>query len=430
VKKGLIAAGVVVVLALIVFASMRGKGREKGKEVYAEPARRSGISKVVKATGQIDPRVKVNISAHVVAKITRLFVVEGQEVKAGQPFLELEREAFSAERDRNAAALEMSESQRRQAEVDLADARLQLERTKKLAEQGIASRERLDAAELAERSARLRLEQSREAIRQARAGLDRAQDELRKTTLYAPISGRVITLQAKEGEVVVSGTMNNPASIIATVADLSELLVEVDVDETDVVDVEVGQQVQVQVDAVPDRKYTGRVVEIGSSGFSRPQQPDVTLFKVKVLLADPDRRLRPGMSARAEISVATHADAVVVPVQAVVYRPPVGPDGKPREDEEEIKVAFVIADGKAEQRPVQVGIADPTHVEIVAGLAAGDQVISGPHRILKALQPGDAVRVVDEKAGKSGRRGASDDDDENEDGDGDAAAGEDEDEGG
>jgi HlyD family secretion protein len=412
VKKALIAAGVVAVLALVLVASLRGKGREKGKEIYAEPAARSGISKVVKATGQVDPRVKVNISAHVVAKISRLFVVEGQEVQAGQPFLELEKEVFSAERDRNQAALQIAESQRRQAEVDLADAELQLARTRRLVGEGITSTERLEAAELQERSARLRLEQSREAIRQARAGLERAQDELRKTTLYAPISGRVIALQAKEGEVVVSGTMNNPASIIATVADLSELLVEIDVDETDVVDVEVGQAVQVMVDAIAGQRYHGTVVEIGSSGFSRPQQPDVTFFKVKVLLSDPDRRLRPGMSARAEVEVATHPEALVVPVQAVVYRHPLGSGGAAREDEEEIQVALAVVDGKVDQRPVTVGIADPTHVEIVSGLEPGEPVITGPHRILRNLQHGDRVRVVDEDAKKKTGRASENGDDQ------------------
>lgn len=395
-KKGLVVTGVVLVLALVLFTSLRGSGREKGKEVYAEAVTQRAISKAVKATGQIDPRVKVNISAHVIAKIARLHVVEGQEVAAGQPFLELEKEAFVAERDRQQAALDIALSQQRQAEVDLADAELQLERTRKLAAEGIAPQERLDAAQLAARSARLRLEQAVEAIRQARAGLARAEDELRKTTIYSPINGRVISLQAKEGEVVVSGTMNNPASIIATVADLSELLAEVDVDETDVVDVEVGQPVTVTVDAIPEQTYHGRVVEIGSSGFSRPTQPDVTFFKVKVLLEDPDRRLRPGMSARAEIEVATHPQALVAPVQSVVYRLPLGPDGEPQEDQEEIKVAFVVEDGRAVQRPVEDGIADPTHVELLSGVEAGELVVTGPHRVLRDLKHGDRVRVIEE----------------------------------
>jgi HlyD family secretion protein len=415
VKKGLIIAGVVLVLALVLFGSLRAKGGEKGKEVHAEPAAQRGISKIVKATGQVDPRIKVNISAHVVAKISRLYVVEGQEVEAGQPFLELEKESFAADRDRALAALEIATSQRRQAEVDLADAEVQLARTRKLAGEGITSAEQMEAAELRARSARLQLEQADEAISQARAGLTRAADELRKTTLYSPISGRVIALTAKEGEVVVSGTMNNPASVIATVADLSELLVEVEVDETDIVDVQVGQEAEVQVDAVPDRKYHGRVVEIGSSGYSRPQQPDVTFFKVKVLLADPDERLRPGMSARAEIQVATHPQALVVPVQSVVYRPPLDAAGKPQEDAEEVQVVFVVDGGKAVQRSVDVGIADATHVELLSGTKAGDTVITGPHRVLRDLGPGDAVRVAKKKEEEEKeRRGGGDEEDQDE----------------
>ena len=411
-KKGLIAAAVVILLGFVLWTSMRGGSRHKGKEVYAEPAQRREISQVVKATGQVDPRIKVNISAHVIAKISRLFVVEGQEVKAGQPFLELEKYAFSAERDRASSALQIASAQRRRAQVELSNAELQLKRQKALVEQGIASRDDLDQAELRERSARLQVEQAGDSIREAQAGLERAQEELRKTVIYAPISGRVIALAAKEGEVVVSGTMNNPASIIATVADLSELLIEIDVDETDIVDVALGQPADVKVDAIPSRDYHGKVVEIGSSGFERPGQADVTYFKVKILVTDPDQRLRPGMSARAEIRVAVHPQALVVPVESVVYRPPLGADGKPKEGDEEIKVVFVFDQGKAVQRPVTVGIADATHVELVNGVKDGEQAITGPHRILKDLEQGDAVKVAADK-GKSGKtKGGGDDDDD------------------
>jgi len=415
-KKGLIVAAVVVVLALVLWGSMSGGSSHKGKEIYAEAAQRRDISQIVKATGQIDPRVKVNISAHVVAKIARLFVVEGQDVKAGQPFLELEQQVFTAERDRAAATVEMARSQRRQAEVERADADFQLERQKNLVEQGIASHDRLEAAQLRARSAKLQVEQAGEAISQATATLDRAKDDLHKTTIYAPISGRVITLQAKEGEVVVSGTMNNPASIIATVADLSELLAEVDVDETDIVNVQVGQPAEVTVDAVPDHRYHGRVVEIGSSGYSRPQQPDVTFFKVKILLADPDKSLRPGMSARAEIRVATHPQALVVPVEAVVFRKPLDAKGKAKEGEEEVKVAFTVEKGKAVQHAVQTGIADATHVEIVSGIAPTAQVVTGPHRIVKTLDSGDAVQVQkpDQAKKEKGAKKGSDEDEEKE----------------
>src|SRR4029078_1888273 len=159
---------------------------------------------------------------------------------------------------------------------------------------------------LQEDSARLSLEDAQEGVRQARASLVKARDDLAKTVIYSPLSGRVIKLNAEEGEVVVSGTMNNPGSVIATIADLSEILAKVDVDETEVVDVAVGQSAVLKVDALPRREYHGRVVEVGSSGTRRAAQPDVHFLEVKVLLADADEALRPGMSVRAEISAATH----------------------------------------------------------------------------------------------------------------------------
>lgn len=419
-KKALIAVAVVAVLGFVLWTSLRGGSRHKGKEVYAEAAPRREISQVVKATGQVDPRIKVNISAHVIAKISKLFVVEGQEVKAGQPFLELEKYAFSAERDRAASALQIASAQRRRAQVELGNAELQLKRQKALVEQGIASRDDLDQAELRERSARLAVEQAGDSIGEARSSLDRAQEDLRKTTIYSPISGRVIALTAKEGEVVVSGTMNNPASIIATVADLSELLVEVDVDETDIVDVALNQSADVKVDAIPDRAYHGKVVEIGSSGYERPAQPDVTFFKVKILLTDPDVKLRPGMSARAEVKVAVHEQALVVPVEAVVYRRPLGPDGKPLKEgaagaDEEVKVAFVVDKGKAVQRRVTLGIADATHVEVTGGIKPGDVVINGPHRVLKDLQNGDAVQVSKKGKETAAKKKGDEDEDKSKD---------------
>ena len=221
----------------------------------------------------------------------------------------------------------------------------------------------------------------------------------------------MIELNAEEGEVVVSGTMNNAASVIGVVADLSEILAEVDVDETEIVYVEMGQPVTILVDALTDVEYTARVVEIGSSGFSRPQQPDVTFFKVKALLDDPDDRLRPGMSARAEIGITTHEEALVVPIQAVANRLPLDEEGESLDDEEEIEVVFVIDENdEARQTPVETGIADATHIEILSGLEPDDTVVTGPYRTLKKLADGELVKVRDE--------GDGDDEDEEDDEDG------------
>lgn len=423
-KKGLIAAGVVAVLALIVWASLRGQRRETGVEVDVEPAERRQISRLVKSSGVVDPRVKVNLSAHVVGKIEQLLVEEGQAVEAGDPVLVLERQAFLSASQDWQARLRQARLDVEQARVDLADAELRLSRSERLADQGVVSREDLDASRLAATGAGIRLQRSEEAVRQAAANLDKARDDLAKTTVFSPLGGRVITLNAEVGETVYPATMNNPASVVATIADLSEVLAVIDVDETEVVYVELGQAAELLVDALPDRTYRGRVVEIGSSGFSRPDQPDVTFFSVKVLFVEPDPALRPGMSVRAEVITAAHGDALVVPIQSVVERPPLAPagaveaaDGARDDDEaEEVQVVFVVEDGEARQRPVETGLSDETHVEIVAGLEAGEAVVAGPYRTLRDLDDGDAVRVEENETRR--RRGGGEDDEEEAEADG------------
>jgi HlyD family secretion protein len=414
VKRVLIGAGVILALAAIVFLSIKGGRRDRGVRVYVEPVVKRHIERIVKATGEIDPRVKVNLSAHVVGKIEELYVEEGDRIEAGQPFLRLEREAFLAVRDRAKADLEIARSRVRQAEITLADADLKLQRARRLNDEQIGSQADLEAAELNYRSQELAGEQAREAVLQAQAALDKAEDDLYKTTIYAPLSGRVTALNAEEGEVVVSGTMNNPGSVIGTISDLSEILAEVDVDETEVAFVEVGQSATLTVDALPDHEFTGKVVEIGSSGFQRPTNPDVTYFKTKILLDAPDPALRPGMSARVEIVTAVADDALVVPVQCVVDRPPVKPEAaaegeeaapdEPKEAsapiaDEEIEVVFVVVDGKAEQRAVDTGLSDITHVQILSGVNEGESVVTGPYRSLKDLDNGDAVRPRDKGEG-------------------------------
>lgn len=405
-KKALAVVAAVAVLGLIVWASLRGRGGEKGVEVDVEAAERRPIARLVKASGVVDPRLKVNLSAHVVGRIERLFVEEGQTVDAGDPVLVIERQAFLSAAEDWEARLRQARVEVEQARVDLADAGLRLSRSERLAEQGVVSREDLEAARLRADSARLTLRRAEESVRAAAANLAKARDDLAKTTVYSPLGGRVIALNAEVGETVYPATMNNPASVVATIADLSEVLAEIDVDETEVVYVALGQEGELLVDALPDRRYRGRVVEIGSSGFSRADQPDVTFFKVKLLFLDADPALLPGMSVRAEIVTAAHADALVVPIQAVVERPPAGPDGEPDEDAEEVQVVFVIADGEARQTPVETGLSDETHVEITSGLEPGTRVIAGPYRTLRDLDHGDAVR--EQRDDRRRRRGGGD----------------------
>jgi len=389
-KKFLIGTVVVLALAGIVFASIRAQGRGKGVSVYADKVERRDLAQIVKSTGELQPRIQVNISAHVIGKIDRLYVQEGDTIKKGQPFLRLEQQAFIAQRDQWAAQLSSARTAVRQAEVSLADSRVKLSRSQRLKSEGITTQQDLEGATLAEASARLQLDAARETVHQMQANVVKAQDDLTKTTIYSPLNGRVITLNAKEGEVVVSGTMNNPGSVIGIIADMAEINAEVDVDETEIVNVKLGQRAIVRVDALPGKEYLGKVVEVGSSGYNRANQPDVTFFKVKVLLDKPDENLRARMSVRAEIQTAAQANSLVVPIQAVVERDPLDDktgDAKP------VKVVFVIENGKAHQRAVRTGLSDETRVELTSGAKAGEQVVTGPYRILRDLKDGDPVQV-------------------------------------
>jgi HlyD family secretion protein len=414
-KRALIVVGVLLVLGSIVYFSIRSSRQEKGVKIYAEEVVRREISQVVKASGAIDPRVKVNISAHVVGKIEKLYVDEGDAIQKGQPFLTLEREAYLSERDRWAAQLRRARGDVRQAEVALADTRHKLARAGRLEQEGIVSSESLEGSQLQARQAELRLADAREAVIQAQANLEKAEDDLAKTTLYAPISGRVINLTAEEGEVVVSGTMNNPGSVIGIIADLSEILANVDVDETEIVHVKPGQKATLEVDAVPGRTYHGTVVKVGSSGTTRPQQPDVTFYDVEILLDAADaaeESLRPGMSVRAEILTRAQADTLVAPIQAVLQRSIAG-GSDDKGNERDAEVVFVVEAGKARQREVRTGLSDETHVELLSGVKAGEQVVTGPYRALRDLDDGDAIQIDQPRAkGKNDAGGAGDAGDE------------------
>lgn len=401
-KPLLIGAGAVVVAIVLILSIRAGKG-DKGTKVYAAKAERKPIARTVKASGQVDPRVKVNLSAHVIGKIEKLFVKEGDLVVAGQPFLQLEQQAYLAARNASAAQLEIQRSRLRQAEIALSDAQLKHQRMERLVSDKIASTEQREATALQLSAAQQQLEQARQSLTQAEAELSRTADDLRKTTIHAPLAGKVIALNAEEGEVVVSGTMNFAGSVIGTIADLSEILVEVDVDENEIVFVRDQQTARILVDAIGERDYAGRVVEIGSSGYTKPAQPDVTFFKVKVLFDQPDAALLPGMSARAEIRTEAKTDAVVVPIQAVVERKPLDDKGKVEEDEDEVDVVFAIEAGKAVQKAVKTGISDATNVELVSGIDEGTEVVSGPYRAVKVLKNGEAVKVTKEGEAESER---------------------------
>jgi HlyD family secretion protein len=393
-KKALIVIGAIVVLALVVWASLRESG-PRGTEVEVQAAELRTVSSRVKATGEITPEKRVEISAKVVGEIINLPVVEGQEVRAGQLLLEIERELYEAARNQARAALRQAEVSVKRQDVQIADARRNMRRTKELIADGLVSQEALDAAQLALDTAIVELEAQQYAVEQYRSALQRTEDDLARTTIRSPMDGTLIQLNAEQGETVVPGTTNLPGSVIMTIADMSVLLAEVEVSEVDVVNVALGQKAEVKVDALGTEPQKGRVVEIATSGRRDPTQGTIR-FNVKVALEDPDPALRPAMTAKVDILTATSEDALTVPIQAVVTRK-VDKEGEEvtgsaAKGIEESDVVYLIEDGEASAVVVETGISDELHVEIVDGLAEGQEVIIGPYRTLKNLHAGDAVK--------------------------------------
>jgi HlyD family secretion protein len=402
-KRALIIGAAAILLAIIIFASIYGGG-EKGEKVYVEPARARKIESLVTAPGQIDPKVKVNISAHVIGKIEKLYFLEGATVRKGQKIVELEKPAFIAQRDRARAELSNRRIEVIRARAQLNNAQLVYKRAQSLQQQGIQAQELFDRAQLELENARAASHSAEEGVRQAEATLIQAETDLSRTTNVSPIDGKVVQLNAHEGEVVITGTMNNPGSVIAVIADLSEILVEAEVGETEVVAIRPGQPARIKVDAVPEKEYRGHVTEIGSSAAVRQGAgAGIRYFKVKVGIDDADERLRPGMTSQVSIVTSTAPGAVSVPIQSVVERVPGAKKGEEEDqDAPKKKYVFAVRDGKAKMVEVSTGISDATHVAIVSGIKLGEPVVTGPFRTLTKLHDGDSVTVTkEEKKSKS-----------------------------
>jgi HlyD family secretion protein len=398
-KKPLIVIGVLVVLALVLWASMQDSG-PRGTEVEVRAAELRTVSSRVKATGEITPERRVEISAKVVGEIINLPVVEGQEVKDGQLLLEIERDLYEAGRDQARAAYRQAQVSVRRQEVQLADAHRNMKRTRELISDGLVSQEALDAAQLALDTAQVELEAQQHTVDQYRSALKRAEDDLARTTIRSPMDGTLIQLNAEQGETVVPGSTNLPGSVIMTIADMSVLLAEVEVSEVDVVNVALDQEAEVRVDALGTEPQKGHVVEIATSGRRDPSQGTIR-FRVKVALDDPDPSLRPAMTAKVDILTATSEDTITAPIQAVVKRKldAQGEEvtGSAAKGIDESDVVYVIDGTESAVRVVKTGISDELYVEIVDGLADGEEVITGPYRTLKKMKDGEAVKTEEKE---------------------------------
>jgi HlyD family secretion protein len=403
-KKTLIIIGAILLVGVIIFASVRGGG-SKGEKVYVEPVTARNIQAIVTAPGEIDPKVKVNISAHIVGKIEKLYFVEGDTVRKGQRLVDLEKTAYQAAYSRATAAVSNSKIEVIRARTNVATAETAYKRAMNLKQQGIQAQELFDQARQSYDNAVAGYDSAKQGVNQAEALLQQAQTDLDHTTILSPIDGKAVQLNAHEGEVVITGTMNNPGSVIAVIADLSEILVEADVGETEITGIRVNEPAKIHVDAIADREYAGHVAEIGSSAaLKQGAGAGMRYFKVKVQIDNADDRLRPGMTAQVSIVTTSAGSALSVPIQSVVERvpPALAKSKSGTEDEDEnapkSKFVFVVNDAKVKMTEVKTGVSDATHVALVSGVTAKDRIVTGPFRTLKKLKDGDSVEVTKDES--------------------------------
>ena len=403
-KKLLIALAALAILGVIVVSNLQSR-REKSVKVTVGQVARQDLTATISASGEIKPKKNVNISAQVPGRIVLIGVVEGQEVRAGDFLLKLDATQYEANADRDRNYIRAAGADLIQAEARFARDRNSYERQLKLYEEELVSKEQLEAAKAQFDVAAAQTNAIRFQIAQAEASLKSTLDSLAKTTYSSPIDGVITSLRVEEGEVAIIGTMNNPGTVLLTIADLSVMEVEVEVDETDVVGVALGQTADVRVDALPDTVFKGQVTEIGSSaiqkaagGVSTQESKD---FKVVVTLEDPSHRLKPGLSASADIIVAEKKQVLAVPISALVLRDKEAADKDAQAAPKEEEGVFAVVDGRAKFTPVAKGIAGGMMIEIVSGPAEGQDIVTGPYASLRELKDDVLVKAEakkDEKA--------------------------------
>jgi HlyD family secretion protein len=441
-KKVLIVVGVVLLGAAVVAANLYYR-RDSGLSVNAEALRNRDLEAIVSASGKVQPKRQVNVSANTTGRVTRVGVEEGERVKAGQFLLEIDPKQLEGQLQRGEASVAAAQSsllsartsvEQGKANLDLA--RQNLKRQEDLWKEGLTTRESLERAQndVTVREVDLRarvqdIETNEARIRQEQAGLSTTRYNLNQIILTAPMDGLVTRRSIEEGETAVLGTMNNAGSVLLTIADMSVIEAEVEVDETEIPTVALNQEAKVMIDAVPDRTFRGHVTEIGNSPIqptgtqaaAGAGQRQATTFKVVITLDEQVPDIRPGFTCTAEITTARRKDVVSVPIQALTVRemlyndknemvretptrrrrgtsvelPAVNASNEPPpgHTRKETEGVFAIRDGKAIFLPVKVGIAGEQYFEVLDGLKAGDQVITGPFASVRELADGQDIRV-------------------------------------
>ena len=441
-KNVFITIGVVLVGAAVVAANLYFK-KDKGLTVTTDVIKTRDLEAIVSASGKIQPKRLVNISAETSGRVVDLAVNEGDRITKGQFLLQIDPKSLRTRVEGNSASLQSAEASLEQLRQSVETARVQVDqaqqnltRQRNLWAQQLTTREALDKAEndlkaaqsaLQEREKQVNAQSSR--IAQERATLDSARYDLTKVRMESPIDGIVTRRNIQQGETAVIGTMNNAGTVLLQLADMSIIQAEVEVDETNIPNVQLGQKAKITIDAIPDRSFKGHVSEIGNSPIQATTAAagtQATNFKVAVILDEPIPEVRPGFTATADITTARRKDIVSVPIPAVAVRElifdaagqvvkeprtdkkrraaePVATalaaELKPGQTRKETEGVFAVRDGKAEFVPIKMGIAGDKYFEVLSGLKAGDQVITGPYNSVRGMADGDQVKV-DNKAKK------------------------------
>ena len=435
-RNVLIALGVIVLGAAVVAANLWYK-KDQGITVTTEVIKARDLEAIVSASGKIQPKQLVNISAETPGRVVELAVNEGDRVKAGQFLLQIDPISLRTRVDNGEAALQAAEAsleQMRQtvetARVQLEQSRLNLKRQQDLWKRELTTREALDKAENDTRAAESALQEREKSTRaqdsrimQERASLSSARYDLNKVRMLSPIDGIVTRRNIQQGETAVVGTMNNAGTVLLTLADMSVIQAEVEVDETNIPSVQFGQIAKITIDAIPDRSFKGHVTEIGNSPIQTTGNAQAgtqaTNFKVVVVLDEKVPEVRPGFTCTADIMTATRKHVTSVPIPAVAVRELIyNEEGQiikePRDDKrrrnvkkettatqelppgqtrKETEGVFLFRDKQAEFVPIKMGIPGDKYFEVLSGLQEGDQVITGPYNSVRSMGDGDPVKV-------------------------------------
>ena len=431
-KKILLGVGILVVLGGVAYANFRFK-RVEGVTVNTETIQKRDLKAIVSASGKIQPKRFVNISADTSGRVTELAVNEGDRVKQGQFLMQIDPRNLRTRVQSGEASLGAARSQLEQMRLSLESARTALKqaedayrRQQNLAKGGLTTKETLEKteadlamrkADLASQEQNLRTLQLR--TEQEQATLENAKTDLSKVRIESPIDGIITRRNVEQGETAVVGTMNNAGTVLLQVADMSVIEAEVEVDETDIPNVQLGQTGSITVDAISGKTFTAKVTEIGNSPIQATgtASTQATNFKVTLQIEGEIPDVRPGFTCTADITTATRAKALAVPIQATtvrevvlddkgqIVREPVTPgrrpssttvqasELKPGQERKELEGVFVVRDGKAVFELVKTGIAGEKYFEIMSGLKDGDNVIVGPFASVRTLADGAAVKI-------------------------------------